>query len=405
MIFLYTAKKISGEETKGSLEARDRFELARNLRTNGFILTEWKEGSGQKKTVFNINISFLNKVSLSDKMIFSKNLSVMVSAGMPVVRGIETLAHETSNKNFQKILKEVADNIKRGKSLSESLENHKNIFSPLFIAMVKVGEEGGKLAESLLLVGSQLERDNTLRRRIKGALMYPLIIVIAMIGIGALMMIYVVPTLVGTFTELGVELPTSTKLIIFISNSLTHNPIISLLAVFILGGSIFWFLRTEKGKRTLVEIMLRMPVLSPLVKKINSARTARALSSLIDSGVNLIEGLTITKNVLQNYRYRAVLEEAVNRIQKGGTLSETFLLYGNLYPSLVGEMISAGEETGKLGEMLKRLADFYEEEVSDSTKDLSSIIEPVILIFIGLAVGIFTISMIKPLYSVLDTIQ
>ena len=405
MIFLYTAKKISGEETKGSLEARDRFELARNLRTNGFILTEWKEGSGQKKTVFNINISFLNKVSLSDKMIFSKNLSVMVSAGMPVVRGIETLAHETSNKNFQKILKEVADNIKRGKSLSESLENHKNIFSPLFIAMVKVGEEGGKLAESLLLVGSQLERDNTLRRRIKGALMYPLIIVIAMIGIGALMMIYVVPTLVGTFTELGVELPTSTKLIIFISNSLTHNPIISLLAVFILGGSIFWFLRTEKGKRTLVEIMLRIPVLSPLVKKINSARTARALSSLIDSGVNLIEGLTITKNVLQNYRYRAVLEEAVNRIQKGGTLSETFLLYGNLYPSLVGEMISAGEETGKLGEMLKRLADFYEEEVSDSTKDLSSIIEPVILIFIGLAVGIFTISMIKPLYSVLDTIQ
>ena len=405
MIFLYTAKKISGEETKGSLEARDRFELARNLRTNGFILTEWKEGSGQKKTVFNINISFLNKVSLSDKMIFSKNLSVMVSAGMPVVRGIETLAHETSNKNFQKILKEVADNIKRGKSLSESLENHKNIFSPLFIAMVKVGEEGGKLAESLLLVGSQLERDNTLRRRIKGALMYPLIIVIAMIGIGALMMIYVVPTLVGTFTELGVELPTSTKLIIFISNSLTHNPIISLLAVFILGGSIFWFLRTEKGKRTLVEIMLRIPVLSPLVKKINSARTARALSSLIDSGVNLIEGLTITKNVLQNYRYRAVLEEAINRIQKGGTLSETFLLYGNLYPSLVGEMISAGEETGKLGEMLKRLADFYEEEVSDSTKDLSSIIEPVILIFIGLAVGIFTISMIKPLYSVLDTIQ
>ena len=151
--------------------------------------------------------------------------------------------------------------------------------------------------------------------------------------------------------------------------------------------------------------MLRIPVLSPLVKKINSARTARALSSLIDSGVNLIEGLTITKNVLQNYRYRAVLEEAINRIQKGGTLSETFLLYGNLYPSLVGEMISAGEETGKLGEMLKRLADFYEEEVSDSTKDLSSIIEPVILIFIGLAVGIFTISMIKPLYSVLDTIQ
>ncbi len=405
MIFAYKAKKISGEKTEGALEARDRFELARNLRSSGFILTEWEEANKEKGNVLNINFSFLQKVSLSDKMIFSKNLSAMVSAGMPVVRGIETLARETSNKNFQKILKDIADNIKRGKSLSESLKEHEKIFSPLFVAMVKVGEEGGKLSESLLLIGSQLERDNTLRRRIKGALMYPLIILLAMFGIGALMMIYVVPTLVGTFTELGVELPSSTKLIIFFSNSLSHNPIITFSIIFALAGSLFWFLKTETGKRMIVEIMLKMPVLSVLVKKINSARTARALSSLIGSGVNLVEGLNITKNVLQNYRYRAILEEASSRIQKGGTLSETFLRYENLYPSLVGEMVSAGEETGKLGEMLNRLADFYEEEVADSTKDLSSIIEPIILIFIGIAVGFFTVSMVKPLYSVLDTIQ
>lgn len=405
MTFAYTAKKISGEETKGISEARDRFELARNLRSRGFIVTSLKEDNAKAGLKFSFNIPFLNKVSTAEKMIFSKNLSAMVSAGMPVVRAIDTLARQTKNKKFRSVLKSVTDSIKRGKSLSESMAEYPKIFSSLFVAMIKVGEEGGNLSQSLRLIGSQLERDNTLGRRIKGALMYPLIIVLAMFGIGALMMIYVVPTLVGTFTELGVQLPTSTKVIIAISNALSKHPMVALAAVLIVAALSILAVQTEKGKRFIGSVMLRTPVISALVTKINAARTSRALASLIGSGVNIVEGLTITRNVLQNHRYRAVLDEAIEKVQKGEPISGTFLLHDNLYPPLMGEMIAAGEETGKLGEMLNRLADFYEEEVSDETKDLSSIIEPVILVIIGLGVGFFTVSMIKPLYSVLDTIK
>jgi type IV pilus assembly protein PilC len=235
--------------------------------------------------------------------------------------------------------------------------------------------------------------------------MYPLVIVLAMIGIGALMMVYVVPTLTSTFKELGVTLPTSTKIIIAISNTLSSHPIIVGIVALIVAGVFTAMAQTEKGKRIFGNIMLRMPVISALVVKVNAARTARAMASLISSGVNIVEGLTITKSVLQNYRYKAVINEAIEKVQKGEPISGAFLDHDNLYPPLMGEMIAAGEETGKLGEMLNRLAEFYEEEVADQTKDLSSIIEPVILVIIGLGVGFFTVSMIKPLYSVLDTIQ
>ena len=403
MKYNYQAKKISGEETEGIREAKDRFELARSLRAEGYILTSFREEELAKKK-FSLDALGLGAVSMVDKMIFARNLGAMVSAGVPIVRSIDTLSRQTRNKKFRQTLVNLSDGIRKGKSLSEVTASFPKIFSLLFVAMVKVGEESGNLSESLKLIASQLERDNTLRRRIRGALMYPAIILIAMGGIGALMMIYVVPTLLMTFKELGTKLPMSTRIIISTSNFLSTHILVSITVFPLLLIFFIWVLQTERGKRVISNILLFLPIFSTLVKKINSARTSRTLASLIGSGVNIVESLNITKDVLQNHRYKAILEEAKEKVQKGSPISEAFLRHENLYPSLLGEMMAAGEETGKMAEMLTRLADFYEEEVADMTKDLSTIVEPIILIVIGIVVGFFTIAMVKPLYSVLDTI-
>lgn len=402
MIFTYYAKKISGEETKGEMEARDRFELARFLRQQGYTLVSFKEKKEKQKFNFVFGGLGLMRVSISDKMIFSRNLGVMISAGLPLTRALEILGRQTKNKKFKKILLALMEGVQKGTSLSEAMKNYSKVFSSLFIAMVRVGEESGKLSESLKLIAEQLERDYVLTRKIKGAMIYPTIIIIAMIVIGILMLIYVVPTLVSTFKELNVPLPMSTQIIIFISDFFISHLILTFGIFLSIILIVLWFMRTEKGKRIFGSVLLRIPLFSPVVKKINSARTSRTLASLIAAGVNIIEALSITKDVLQNYRYKQVLDNAKVDVQKGAPISESFKKASNLYPILVGEMVAVGEETGKLSEMLNRLAVFYEEEVAEATKDMTTVIEPVLMIIIGAIVGFFAVSMIKPMYSMMS---
>ena len=271
--------------------------------------------------------------------------------------------------------------------------------------MVKAGEKSGNLENSLKLVALQLHKDYSLRRKIKSAMMYPLIIFIAMIGIGILMLIYVVPTLVSTFSELGVELPASTRAVIYVSNSLLTSGLIMLGAVIILGGLLFRFLKTIRVKNGMDIIFVKLPIIGGINKKFNAARTCRTLSSLITSGVDILEAISITQGVLQNHLYKTVLNNAKERIQRGEAIARSFLDAESLYPPLVGEMIAVGEETGELSQMLLRLAIFYENEVAAATKDLSTIIEPVLMIFMGAVVGFFAVSMISPMYSLVGGIQ
>ncbi len=404
MIFTYYAKKISGEETKGEMEARDRFELARFLRQQGYTLVSFKEKKEKRKFNFVFGGLGLIRVSILDKMIFSRNLGVMISAGLPLTRALEILGRQTKNQKFKKILLALIEGVQKGTSLSEVMKNYPKVFSSLFIAMVRVGEESGQLSESLKLISEQLERDYNLTKKIKGAMIYPAIIIIAMIVIGILMLIYVVPTLVSTFKELNVPLPMSTQIIIFISDFFISHLILTFSIFLSVILIVLWFMRTEKGKRIFGNVLLRLPLFSPVVKKINSARTSRTLASLIAAGVNIIEALSITKDVLQNYRYKQVLANAKVDVQKGAPISESFKKASNLYPILVGEMVAVGEETGKLSEMLNRLAVFYEEEVAEATKDMTTVIEPMLMIIIGVIVGFFAISMIKPMYSLMSGI-
>ncbi|MEK7090141.1 MAG: type II secretion system F family protein [Patescibacteria group bacterium] len=401
--FSYKAVNAAGQETSGAKDAKDRFELAEELRKQGYTLTSFKEEKGGGGS-FVGKLQMISTVSISEKMIFARNMGVMVGAGVSMVKALEVLSRQTSNKKFKTVLLGLAGEIRKGRPLSEAMAGHPKIFSTLFCSMVRAGEASGKLEESLKLVASQLERDHDLRRKVKGAMMYPAIILIAMLIIGVLMMIYVVPTLTSTLKDLGIELPTSTKLIIAVSDFFASQSIIAVILTFAVLILAIYFVRSTAGKKVVAAIALRTPVISGLVKKMNSARTVRTFGSLIGAGVEVLEALQITQEVIQNKYFKEVLGEAQKNIQKGRPISETFIANDKLYPILVGEMMAVGEETGKLSEMLERLAEFYESEVTAQTKDLSTIIEPILMVFIGAAVGFFAISMFSPLYSSLGNI-
>ncbi|MEK7596061.1 MAG: type II secretion system F family protein [Patescibacteria group bacterium] len=396
--YSYKAKKMSGEEIEETREAADKFDLARMLREKGYILISSEEIKKRSASRF-LTLGLFNRVSTAEKMIFARNIAVMIKAGLSLVKALEILAGQAKSRKFQLILTVLAEDIRRGKFLSESMKAHPGVFSSLFVSMVKAGEEGGNLVENLRLIAYQLEREHNLLKKIRGAMIYPAIIVITMVVIGVLMLIYVVPTLISTFKELEISLPPSTQFVIFVSSFIVSHTLIFLTMVLVAAASAAYLVQTENGKKTISAIFFRLPILKVLVQKINAARTARTLGSLIGSGVDVLKALEITEEVLQNYRYKKALEEARLKVQKGSPISEVFKTKSRLYPALVGEMMAVGEETGQFSKMLVQLADFYEEEVADATKDISTVIEPILMVVIGAVVGFFAISMIQPLYS------
>ena len=406
MLYTFKAKKLSGEELNGEREAPHKRDLSRSLRQEGYMLIAATEKGELAAKGFHIRLPasaqvmrIFGRVSLAEKLMFARNLSVMVKAGLPLTRALETLERQTKSSAFKTTIHDIVERIKTGEPFSESVARHPRVFSSLFTAMISAGELSGKLDESLTILAEQMKNEHELRRKVRGALIYPAVILCVMILIGVLMLIYVVPTLTSTFEELEIELPASTRAVIAISGFLTAHGLISFLAF---GGVVYGmiiFMRTATAKRWLDVFVIKMPLIGKLAKEINSARTARTMSSLIQSGVSILETLTITRDVLQNHLFRNVLVEARDSIQKGETMTGAFSKHPELYPILLSEMIAVGEETGKTAEMLLRLAEFYEGEVSAATKDLSSIVEPFLMVLIGAVVGLFAVSMIQPLYS------
>jgi type IV pilus assembly protein PilC len=271
--------------------------------------------------------------------------------------------------------------------------------------MVHAGEESGNLAGVLSEIGANLEKSHALTKKVKGALIYPGIVLSAMVLIGVLMFAFVVPTLAKTFKDVGAELPASTQFIVFLGNFFSHYLLLSLfLVVALAGGTVFLFKASWMAKY-IDFIVLRLPAIGKMTKELNTARTARTISSLLVSGVSIIRSIEITQDVVQNIYYKQALEQAKESIQKGLPFSQIFINNPKLYPIMMAEMVQVGEETGRLSDMLLQIAVFYEEEIQNKTKNLSTIIEPVLMVVIGAAVGFFAMSMITPLYSVMNNIK
>lgn len=406
MKYTYKVKNKDGTEKKGEIEAPDKFSAAKSLRVDGAQPISISEAKVKKN---GISVPFLdsifNKIKLHEKIIFTKNLSGMLTAGLSLYRSLAVLEKQTKNEKFKNVLNSLLKDIDQGGTLSDGMSKFPDIFSTLFVSMVRAGEESGSLSSSLSEVSQNLEKSYALNKKVKGALMYPSIILSAIFIIGILMMIFVVPTLTKTFLEMNVPLPKSTKFVIYISDAFANHTLITLGIIALFIGSIFYLFKIKSLRPYIDQLILKLPVIGLIVKEVNTARTTRTMSSLLISGVDMTKALTITNEVVQNKSYKEVIEKAISAVQKGVSLSSVFKEAENLYPIMVGEMIEVGEETGKLSDMLKNVALFYENEVDNKTKDLSTIIEPVLMVFVGAAVGFFAISMITPLYSIMDSIQ
>ncbi len=403
MKFNYKAQTKEGTFAEGVIEADDVFSGAKLVRDMG--MTPFSVKPDKEKKQFSFSLPFLNRISLHEKIIFTKNLSGMLKAGLPLARALEVLHKQTKKDALQKVLEGLMRDIDNGGTLSGGMKKYPKVFSSLFVSMINAGEESGNVPGSLQEVGIHLDKIYTLNRKIKGAMMYPAIVFIAIILIAILMLVFVVPTLTQTFVELNVPLPASTRFVIFISDLFAHHPIIIFSLFFIFVGAITFAARIPSVKRIADRVIVRIPVVGILIKEVNTARTARTLASLLTSGVDVARALSITKDVLQNGEYKKVLQSTIELIQKGEPLSKSFKERADLYPIMMSEMMEVGEETGNITKMLMDVASFYEEEVDAKTKDLSTIIEPVLVVFIGVAVGFFAISMISPMYSLMGSIN
>ncbi len=406
--FTYTGTTKEGAKVTEIVEAVDKYAVYDIARTNGHVVSSVSEvGSFSVNSFFNIDKlnKLLGRVKQDELVTLTRNLSSMMKAGLPLTRALSVIERQSKNIKLKDVMKHIREDINKGKQLNEALAEFPKIFSDLYVAMVRAGEEGGQLSDALATLSIQMERSSSLRKKIKGAMIYPSIVIIVMAIIGVLMMIYVVPSITVTFKKINVELPTTTKILITTSDFMSQHSILVLVGIVLVVVGFSALLRTTIGKRVTHYLVVRIPVIGTIVKEVNAARTARSLSSLFKAGVDVIGAIKITEDVVQNVYYKAILAEAATRVEKGTQLSEIFIERSNLYPILVGEMIAVGEETGQIAHMLEELAVFYETEIDQKTKDLSTIIEPILMVLIGSTVGFFALAMIAPIYSISDSIN
>ena len=404
MKFSYKALKKDGTEYTWEREATDKFALFRQLKKEGETIISVEEVVDGQTSGFHFSLPSFGGIKMHEKITVARNLGNMIEAGLALSRALDVIERQSRNKKLKSVLSEVNKSVSEGKAFHQALEAFPDTFNSLFISMVKAGEESGNLASSLRQVSDQLEKTYLIQKKVKGAMVYPGIILSLMVVIGILMLIFVVPRLTDTFKELNTELPASTKFVIALSDFFKNHYILALMGILAVFAGFKYFLRTKIGKKIFDTGALRFPVIGTIIKELNSARTARTLSSLLSSGVDLLPAIDITSEVLQNNFYKEVMSEAHFTVEKGQPLSSIFMKHEYLYPIFVGEMISVGEETGQLSKMLLGVGVFYENEVEQKTKDLSTIVEPMLMIVIGLGVGFFAISMISPMYSVMNNI-
>ncbi len=401
--YFYTAKSFSGETETGTAQASDERELAQTLKAKGMMLIRALPAESQKKSLLKMEFSLFG-VSATEKIMMVRNMGVMFSTGLSLTKIFDILSVQTRNNIFKSALIDIKEKINKGENLSDALARYPKTFSELFVNMVKVGEESGTMDEIFNILSLQLSKEHELKSKIKNAMIYPCIILLVMCVIGGIIITVVLPALNTFFTSLNVSVPIYTRILLWLGNFMLNRWYVVLLGMFILGIIAWLTLRTKSGKLALDTFFLRLPFISPIVKKSNSASFVRSLSSLIASGVALNRALEICSKTLGNHYFKNAVLAAEVQIKKGEKLSSALKPYQDLFPFGVIEMVEVGEETGKTDVILKKLADFYEQEAISSIEKLTLIIEPAMIIFLGVAVGFFAFSIIQPMYSSLKSI-
>jgi len=402
--YTYTARTPEGKLKKDQFSAKDEKNLAEYLKAQGLILTSAKEiNKGGRFSLQNF-FNSLSKVSSTEKIFFTQNLSIMVKTGFSLAQALRTLSAQTENKRFKEIILTIQRDVESGISFSNALGKHSKIFSELFVNMIAAGEVSGKLDEILINLTKQMKKDHALISKVRTAMMYPSVIVFAMVAIGSIMMITVIPQLTAIFQEADVTLPLPTILLIGLSDILGKHGIIILIAVIILIFAFLKFKKTDKGKHYLHFVLLRIPAFSGVIKKINIARFSRILSSLLKTDIPIVQTLQIISKTLGNVYYQQSMIEAAEKIKKGISIAKTLEEKPKLFQPVITQMIDIGEQSGSLDTISEEIADFYEEDVSQTMDGLSAIIEPVLMLVIGAVVAVLALAVLMPMYGLVEAI-
>lgn len=401
-IFTFEGKdERTGKTVSGTHDAVSHAVLGQDLLQKGILLTSYREKKNRGGFVFG---SLFSRVPVLERVLFARYFALMLRAGLDVKNALTTLQTQTQNKTLSSSIQEVVASVEKGKTLAESMKPFPKAFPDLFVSFIGVGEATGKLQETLEILAMQLQKEYELRRAILGGMMYPIVIISALFSVGAAMMIFVVPKLVDIFDGFHVQLPLMTRILLGSSSIISHYWYIFLLTF---ACSIIAFrtiLKTKSGNMLFTRVLLFVPIIGAIIKKINIARLSRNLSSLLGSGVAFTEALSILGKNTPNPVYADIFLGAEEHVKKGKLLSDFFAGFRSLFPPLVVSIMSVGEQTGDLAEVLKEVASFYEGEVDQTMKNLTSIMEPVLMILIGLAVGALAISIISPIYSLVNVI-
>ena len=356
-----------------------------------------------KKSFWGTEISF-GQVSLTQKVFFAKHLSVMLKAGLLLSEALEILRNQATGK-FKKVLSGVLSSITSGQSLANSLARYPKDFSSLFISIARAGESSGTLEESLLNISQQLEKERKLINKIKIVMLYPVIVTSIAIITGIIASYFVLPEVTASFKDFGMELPTSTRFLIWFSDSMQNYGLWILLGLISIMALIVWLYRQKFTQPIIGWLSLRLSMTKNISKESDLSRFCYTLSTLLKSGIRIDEALIITKNTLNNYYYKKSVDEIAARVTRGNKLTDALLDFKNLYPKITISMIGVGEKSGKLEDTLLYLSDFYEEEIDNSIKGVITVIEPVLLIIIGLIVAFLAFAVITPIYEVTGNIN
>lgn len=395
--FKYFARNQEGKEMKGVVEARDASAVADVLHDRGLIVVDVKEE--MKFDLERLNEINIGGVPMQDKVVFMRQLATMISAGLAITKALEILKQQATNPYFQRVLIDVLESVQGGMSLAESFRNQsEDVFDDITLNLIQAGEESGNLDKILERLATEMEEQKSMGAKIKSAMIYPAIILIVIVAVIIIMMVVLVPSMTEVYSEFGAELPWATQLLISMSDFMSKLwwVILTVLLVFVVG--IKMFLNTDRGRNIWDKIVLKIPTVGTIVTKMQLSNFTRILSLLLSSGLSIIQALELTANSLSNSVFRNSVLEARREVEKGGSLAVP-IARNEYFPLIVSQMIAVGEETGELDAVLAKVSQYYKEEVDTATDNLSALIEPVMLVLMGVSIGFIALAVYMPMFQ------
>jgi type IV pilus assembly protein PilC len=398
MLFSYKAVDASSAPREGTVDANNIDSAIATVEQRGYTIISI-DPLNEKKSILNFEFTFLQRVKNKEIVILSRQIATLFEAQVSALRIFRLLAAETENPLLQQVLNEVADDLQGGSSISRALSSHPDIFSSFYVSMVKSGEESGTLEETFMYLADYLDRVYEITSKTRNALIYPAFVISIFITVMMLMMTLVIPSISEILIDSGQELPLYTKIILAISNFFVNY--IGLILIFLaLAGVVVWqFARTEAGRRTVDQLKLTLPYFSTLFEKLYLTRICDNLSTMLGSGISMVQALEVTAEVVDNAIYREIIEQTVIDVKGGKSFADSISVYPEI-PGVLSQMAKVGEETGKLGDILKTLSTFYRREVNNAVDTLINLIEPLMIVLLGLGVGVLVASVLVPIYNI-----